>query len=566
MTTKSEKKTLVITALGGLHEQGKNLFVLETSENEILILDAGVLYPGHDSPGVDYIFPEYQYLINKVAQIKGLVLSSAHDYHCGGAHHLISKCNIKKVMGSKLALSLVKAKLSPEFAETIEWQEFASRKEIQVSQFKVIPFSITSSNVESYACYIEANGSKIFYSGNFKLDQTPTDGVKTDMVGITSVGSIAAETGEGIDLYIGDSLNSEKEGYTKSELEIYPKLKSMIESHKGRVIINTCNSNTVRIQNLFNIAELCGRKISLLNREAREIVKALNDSDCLDYNEENLVSIKDILNYDDKDLLILCTAPEGDAIRELEEIGFDRSLEIQLKEGDMVMNSADLSPGTVRTMAKISDEFFLKEVKIVGGREAGIHADTHAASEELKFMFNLVRPKHFIPGIGETRQLIKHAQLAVDSGFDPGSIFIIDNGDQVELSNKNLTITGHIDTGNILFNDSQDFHVDTKIVKERENLAKEGVVTVCFSISKKKKVVSGPVFSARACTFSNNKEWRAFCLMNSQDIIDAIEVLGEEKPRSNIDDYQNLVRDHMNNIIKNQIGKKPSVIVLASEV
>jgi ribonuclease J len=217
-------------------------------------------------------------------------------------------------------------------------------------------------------------------------------------------------------------------------------------------------------------------------------------------------------------------------------------------------------------MAQISDQLFLKEAEIIGGKNANVHVESHALTEEMKLLFNLVRPQYFIPGLGETRLLVRHAKLAVDTGFDPGAIYILDNGDQIDINANGVEVLGHIQTGEILFNNSQDFHVDTKIIKERESLAIEGIVTVSFSLNKKNKVIAGPVFSAKACTFSNNKEWRVFCLMNSQDIIDAVETLSEDNPRASIEDFQNVVREHMNRIIKTQIGKKPSVIVLATQI
>jgi ribonuclease J len=217
-------------------------------------------------------------------------------------------------------------------------------------------------------------------------------------------------------------------------------------------------------------------------------------------------------------------------------------------------------------MAQISDALYLKKVNIIGGRNANVHVESHAMTEELKFMFNLLRPKYFIPMVGETRQLMRHAKLAVDTGFDPGSIFILDNGDQIELNNGSLQVMGQINTGEILFSDSQDFQVDQKIVKERDSLAQDGVVSVAFTLNKKKQVVSGPVFSAKACTFSNNKEWRAFCLMNTPDLIDEVENLAIENPKAKLEDFQDLIREKMNHLIKTQIGKKPSVVVLANQV
>jgi len=567
MADKSGK--LKITPLGGVQEIGKNIYVFEAisgNKADIVVVDAGVYFPGHDSPGVDYTFPELNYLMKRQGEIRALAITNAKEAHCGGSHHLINRLGIKKVIGSKLALETVKLRLGEDAAAKIEWIAFESRIAIKLAELEITPLRITSSSAESYALHIKAYNSKVFYTSSYKIDQSPYDKKKTDLLGISELGSEAFENNNQVDLMMSDSANVETIGYSLSESELPNKFRALMESHPGRVIVNTYNSNTIRLQILFNVARLSSRKVALINKEARELVRAAVNACVLEFDEADLISIKDVDNYPDSEILAICTAPEGEALRELEKIAYDRSLELQIKEGDMVVNSADLPPGTVRIMAQISDQFFLKNVKILGGISAGVHVESHALTEEMKFLFNLVRPKYFIPVIGEMRHLVRHAKLAVDSGMDPGSIFILENGDQFEIENNNLRVTGHIEVGQILFNDSQDFHVDNKLIKERDALAKEGVVTVTFSINKKNQVVAGPIFSAKACTFSNNKEWRAFCLMNSQELVDAIEIHGVENPSANIDAFQDIARDHMNRIIKTQIGKKPAVIVLANQI
>ena len=561
-----QSKSLVVTALGGLYELGKNMWLFEARDNderEYVVVDAGVLYPGTESPGVDYILPDFKFLLDKVDKLKALVLTSVHDSHFAGAVHFINRTGVKKVVGSKIALAMLKLSLTEAQVKAIEWQEFNSRESLQLGVITVTPLQITSCAAYSHALVVEYAGSRVFYSGTYKLDQTPSDGHKTDLAGITAY---CADNNTQIDLYIGDSINSEKDGYSKSDYDLIPKFRDIFNKHKARVIVNTYNSNTLRIRNLVTLAEETGRKVAFLNRTARDIFTAAKDIGYIQCQDDTVISIRDIANYPDEKILVIVTAPEWDALKELIEIAYDRSPLIQIKKGDVIVNSGDLPPGTVRVMAQISDEFFLKEAVVIGGRDSGANADNHALSEEIKFMFNLVRPKYFIPGFGETRQLVRHAKHAVEVGFDPGSIFIIENGDRIQIKSGNAAIIDQIDTGNILFSDSKDFQVDNKIIKEREALARDGVVLVAFSLNKQRKVVSGPVFSAKACTFSNNKEWRAFCLLNTQDIIDSIALLTEDQPKSTVEDYQNLVKEHMNRIIKTQIGKKPSVIVLANEV
>lgn len=556
--------SLTITPLGGLHEIGKNMFIFE-ARDEMIIIDAGVYFPGHDSPGIDYTMADYNYLIKRADKVKALFLTSVDDFHIGGAHHVIKKLNIKKIYGSKLALELMKVKLGEEQAKKREWIAYESRQVIQESNFEVKPIFMTSCSHANYSLYIKVGKSKVFYSGSFKIDQTPINGIKTDVVGLTEIGCEAKEDNNGINLYLGDSVNVEKEGYSRSESTLVNRFEEILSNSPGRIIFNTYTENTIRIQNLLRVADRLGRKVALLNKETKDMIEALLKAEILDPNRK-FYNLQDLAEINDSEILILSSASEGEAIKELENIAFDKNPLFLLKEGDTLVNSGDLPPGTVRVMAQISDALFLKKVHIIGGRNANIHVESHAMTEELKFMFNLLRPEFFIPIVGETRHLVRHAKLAIDTGFDPGAIFLLDNGEQVRLTDGKLELKGKVDTSEILFSDSQDFQVDNKIVKERDGLAQDGVVTVAFTINKKKKVVSGPVFSAKACTFSTNKEWRAFCLMNSTDIVDEIENLSEEKPKATIEDFQDLVREKMNHLIKTQIGKKPSVVVLANQV
>ncbi len=579
---------LRLAALGGLDETGRNMWLYTASRQphlladpddnnkkapedktaEYLIVDAGNCYPGHDSPGVDYIIPEAKFLERKDKQIQALVLTSVNEAHSGGAHHYIKKYNIKRVIGSKLALEQVKPRV--DNADDITWDYFTSREPINAGAFTLTPFHITSSSLESYALSIQAGNNTVFYTGTYKIDQTRFDNHKTDIPGMLAFSSSKLEADSQapgpIDLYLGASAGVETEGYTASELEICQRLRSILRTETSRVIINTASSNSVRIVSLLSSAAELGRKVAFHGQEIKEAFDALVAAGLYDRADTNIISIKEISDLSDKEVLILCSAPEGNALRELETIAYGRSLELELKAGDIVINSADAPPGTIRIMAQISDQFFLKNVKIMGGRNAGLHSPSQAYTEEMKFMFNLTRPRYFTPVIGESRQLARHAKLAVDTGFDPSGIMMVGNGDILEVYNSEVKLVGKIEIGEILVNHTQDFHVDDKIVKEREALALEGVVTVSFTINKKKRLVSGPVFTARACTFSRNKEWKVFCLLNTPEITTAIDTLSETNPKADIEEYQKVVREHMNKVIKQQIGKKPAVVVFASEV
>lgn len=567
-------QSLRVVALGGLHEHGKNMWVFEAvsgsqeDDSEYLVVDAGTLYPGYEQPSVDYVMPDFKYLIERADRIQALVLTSSHEAHAGCAYQLIQKCDIKRVIGSSIALELTKIRLG-DAADKIEWIPLDADEPLSVSNFDLIPFRLTSSAADSYAVAVEAFGNKVFYTGTYKIDQTLKGEPKTDLFAITdyAMPDEELEDERTIDLYMGDSANVEIEGYSASESSIIPKILSYFANEKGRIIFNTYNANTIRIQNVFDLAEETGRKVALLSKDSKQVYEAGRAAGLFDHKDDTLISIRDIDNYDDNQIVVLSTAPEGDALKELVALATDEHLELQLKEGDAVLNSADPPPGTIRVMAQISDQFFLKKVKIIGGRNAGIHVPTHAMTEEMKFMFNLLRPRAFAPSCGETRQLVRHAKLAVDTGFDPASIFMLDNGDVIDISQENgLQVVGKLEVGEVMFNHLQDFDIDDKIVKEREMLSKEGIVTISLSVNKKGKIVGGPVFSARACAFSRNKEWRAFCIINSQEIVDSVHQLSLDKEDAATEDYQKLVHEHMSSIIRTQIGKKPAVSVIVNRI
>jgi|GEM_PF-2525175 len=575
---------LRLAALGGLNEIGRNMWLYIASEKphaiptedepkpaedksaEYLIVDAGNSYPGHDAPGVDYIVPECKFLEKK--QVQALVLTSVHEAHSGGAHHLIKKYNIKRVVGSRLAIEQVKPRV--DNASEITWQYFSSREPINIGKFTITPFHMTSSSLESYAVVVQAGSNTALYSGSYKIDQTRMDNNKTDIPGLLaySASTLEADSQEAgpIDLYLGCSAAVENDGYTPSELEVYQRCRSILKSEEGRVIINTYSSNSVRLLLLLQAAQETKRLVAFHGQEIKEAYEAIIAAGLYEDEAKNIISIKDINNHDDSKILIITSAPEGHALRELETIAYAKSLEMELKEGDLVVNSADAPPGTIRIMAQIADQLFLKKVKLIGGRNAGVHSPTHAFAEEMKFMFNLTRSKYFSPVIGEARQLARHAKLAVDTGFDPAAIVMIENGDLIEIYNREVRVVGKLETGEILVNHRQDFHLDDKIIKERETIALEGVVTVSFSINKKKRLVSGPVFTARACTFSTNKEWKVFCLLNTPEIINTIDTLTKNNAKADLENYQQVVREYMNKVIKQQIGKKPVVVVFATEV
>ena len=334
----------------------------------------------------------------------------------------------------------------------------------------------------------------------------------------------------------------------------------------SRLILNTYSSNIVRIAELVRLAEESGRKVALLHRDIRHTIRVASQLGYVKYKEDTFIDIYDVPKYKDSELLILMAAPENKALKYLEQVAFAKSVEFSVKAGDVVVNSADLPPGTVRIMAQISDQFFLKDVKIMGGKNQGLDVEHYALQEEMKFLFNVVRSKYFVPMIGESRHLLRHAKLAVDTGFDPGSIFILDNGNILEFEEDTVKVIGSMQLDEVLFSVRDSLEISEDVIKERDQMSREGVVVVSFALNKKKKMVSGPVFSTRACTFSKNKEWRAFCMFNAQGIVDAINSLFDSNPDATMQECEQVVKSFMDKLVKQQIGKRPMLFVHGTQV
>ena len=411
-------------------------------DSEFVVIDAGQKYPGKESPGVDYQIADAKILNQVKSKITALVLTNAHERHSGAAMHYVNKLGIKKVIGSSFAILTLKQRLSDKKIKEVEWINFEPRVPVECGNFTFHPFTITNCIDDTYALIIESHDQRIFYSGTFKLDQTPSNGIKSDVSGISMMATELYDQGKQIDLMLSSSSGVETEGYSKSELPLIPKFKKLLKETKARVIINTYSSNTIRLQNLVRVAKECGRKVVLLNKDIRQVFRAMKEAglleDDIDGSGEDFINVTELDKFADEQLLILMTAPQGEALQELERVAFDKSLELQIKKGDVVVNSADFPPGTMRVMAQISDQFFLKEASIIGGPKVGLDVETCALTEEMKFLFNLIRPKFFLPAFGETRQLIRHAKLAVDAGQDAASIFILDNGDLVDISGHDI--------------------------------------------------------------------------------------------------------------------------------
>jgi ribonuclease J len=562
--------SLAVIPLGGQSELGQVLWVL-TYGGEILLVDAGAAYPTEDMPGVDLLFPNINFLKANQDRIVALVLTNAHDEHCGSVSYLIHHLNIPKIMGPRFVstflaqCSIVTNKDTGFACPEVDTVEIGIP--YQIGPFEVEWVQVNDAIADACALKVGTAEGTLVYTSSFKVDQTPVDNRHMDIRRL-------AQTGDnGVLLLIGDSAGVESEGYTPSEKAVIPVLKKTIEQATGRVIVVLPGTNTHRLQILFDIASQTGRKVALLGETLMRTAVSAAITGNLLYDRSIESSLELVHKFPDEQTLILATGQDGDAMSVIVDLADSVYKDLILKEGDTVIYSAEVSSGRSRQMAMILDQFLSLGVKTVYGVRQGVHVSKHASREELKFMLSITNPKYFIPALGEGRHIMHHAQMANEWGMPSESIFPLKNGEILEIDNGVATVIGTIEAQAVLFNRDQGESVSAFSVNERRSLSLEGIVTVGLVVDSDGKLVSGPTIEVGAAGFLKSSEWETARIEVMQAIVEAARRMetpaqvGDEEPhRFDINALRAAVREVAVKAIRSKLQSKPTVQVMVHEL
>src|SRR5579885_3383982 len=441
---------LSLIPLGGQGEVGQVLWVVSYG-GELLLIDAGAAYPGEDLPGVDLLLPNTNFLEANQERILALILSNGHEEHSGAVTYLLRHLAIPKIMAPRFVSQLLSqsAVLSQNQAESERLSEVLDtievRKPYQIGPFEVEWLQVNNAIADACALRIGTPEGTIIYTSSFKLDQTPVDGRFLDIAGLAAAGD------KGVMLLISDSAGVENNGYTLSELSIKADLLKHVEQATGRVAIVFPGTNTSRLQILFDIAQMTGRKVVLLGESLISTTLSAAVTGNLIYDRQIEASTKQLSTLADKHVLILASGIESEPLHVLTDLAYGRNDEVRLKEGDTVIYSANVMPGKMRNMAMVLDQLLSLSVKTIqAGQFAPIHVSKHASREELKLMLSITRPRYFIPAIGEGRHIMHHAQLGIEWGLDPSNVFPMYNGEIFELKNGIASLIGTVESQAVL--------------------------------------------------------------------------------------------------------------------
>lgn len=485
MTETDTKQALKIIPLGGLHEIGKNTCVFEF-EDEIILVDAGLAFPTDGMHGVNIVLPDMTYLRENRHKIKGMIVTHGHEDHIGGIAFHLKQIDIPVIHGPRLAMALLQRKLEEAgVAGKTELKTVAPRDIVRLgSHFFVEFIRNTHSMADSFTVAIHTPIGVVIFTGDFKIDHTPVDGENFDLQKL-------AEHGErGVLCLISDSTNSEVPGFTPSERSVYPNLERVFSQAKGRLLVTTFASSVHRINMILDIAQKQGRTVSVVGRSMLNVIAHARNLGYIKCPDSLFEPLKAIRNLPDHKVLILTTGSQGESMAALSRIARKEHRQIQIRQGDTVVFSANPIPGNTIAVVNTIDQLMMQGANVIYGRHHGIHVSGHGCQEDQKLMLNLTRPKFFLPVHGEHRMLIKHAQTAQSMGIPEENMVIINNGDMVALTPDSIQIDGQVPSGIELMDRAG--ILKAHVLEERQRLAEDGLVTVAATIGLDGQLLTSP--------------------------------------------------------------------------
>lgn len=473
---KTISKPVSIYALGGLGEVGKNMYCFE-NENQIVIIDCGVKFPGVEFPGIDYIVPDFTHLKNNKNKIRALIITHGHEDHIGGIPFLIQHVNIPVIYAPRLACALIKNRLEEyRMGDKVNIVEYGSDTKINIGDFKISFFRVTHSIPDSFGVVIDTSEGRIVSTGDFKVDLTPI-GPDIELQRIAELGR------DGVDLLLSDSTNAENEGYTPSEKNVFDSINEIFNEAQGRIVVSTFSSNISRIQQICESAVAHGRKIVIVGRSMEKAVEISRGFGYIKIPDNSIIEANDIKQFKNSEILILCTGSQGEPNAALSRIASGEHKDVKIIPGDTVVFSSSAIPGNGIMIAHIVNLLTRCGADcITNSILADIHSSGHPSKQELRLVLKLFNPRYFMPMHGEYRMLRLHAELAQALGLPADHSFILDNGDTLVLAKHKISRGYSVEHG-VSYIDGKDINgLNQAVIEDRKLLTNDGMMIIAVNI------------------------------------------------------------------------------------
>jgi ribonuclease J len=551
----SELAKLSLIPLGGTGEIGKNLQVLEYND-EILIIDCGVKFPDDEMLGIDLVIPDIAYLLPRKEQIKGIIITHGHEDHIGALPFILNQLNAP-LYGTKLTVGLVEAKLknngivNPQNLHVIKPREI-----LKLGSFEVEAFSVAHSIPDAVGYAIQTPVGLIVYSGDFKIDHTPSKGENVDFERLAHYGK------QGVLAFICDSTNVERPGYTMSEQTVGETFDQVFNKAKQRIIVTTFASNVYRIQQVLDAAIQHGRKVAVVGRSMVEVTETAMRLGYLVAPEGTLIELDEIAKLPPDEVVIITTGSQGEPMAALTKMATQTHRQINIQAGDTVIISATPIPGNEKLVGRTINNLFKIGANVVSKEMARVHVSGHASQEEVKLVLSLLKPKFIVPHHGEYRHQVAFARLAEAQGYATENVILTEIGDRIQFTAETAKKAGKVESGSVLIDGLGIGDVGTVVLRDRQLLGQDGVVVVVLTLQKRTgKILAGPDIVSRGVVF----------IKESSDLLDEArakiaEALEKQEETNEWSVVKNVVRDALGQFMWARLRRKPIILPVIMEV
>ncbi|RHB79084.1 ribonuclease J [Collinsella sp. AM38-1BH] len=548
---------LKIIPLGGLDGIGKNMTVFECGDDMVLV-DAGLMFPDDSQPGIDLVLPDYTYVLENEEKLRGIVVTHGHEDHTGSLPYLLQDLNNKvPIFSSKLTLGFIEGKLSEFRIRAPKFREVKGGSHVNLGGISLDFFSMTHSIPGALGVFIRTNQGTVMHTGDFKLDQTPIDGVTPDYAAISRFAK------QGIDLLLSDSTNATVPGFTKSEAEVGPNLLHAIKNAPGRVFVASFSSHIHRLQQICDAARKCGRKVVVTGRSMLTNTRVARELGYLNIDDADIIDAFDIDNLPDDKIVVMCTGSQGEPLSALSRMANGEHKTLSIHEGDTVILSATPVPGNEKAVQQVVNSLAKLGCDVWDKNRALVHVSGHGSQEELKLLMVMAKPTYFMPVHGEAVHLRAHAQLARKMGLKDDHIFILDNGDTLEMRGGIVKRGTPVESGVVYVDGLRIGDTDPIVLRDRQKLANDGMVTAVAIVSLKHKKIEAIEFSGRGVSFAIDDQ---FSEDASASIMKTIEKGKFSFTSSGSDAIRKAVRDSLSNFIWSRTRTRPMIIPVVMEV
>lgn len=552
---KTVNETIKVIPLGGVGEIGKAMYVVEI-DDEIFVVDSGLLFPENEMLGIDIVIPDLTYLEENKDRVKGIFLTHGHEDAIGSIAYLLQKISAP-VYGSKLTIALAKTHLKDlKPKQPVKFFEVTNASRMNFTRTHVTFFHVTHSIPDTLGIVFHTSEGPIVYTSEFKFDQSAQGKYAPDLAKLALLGE------QGVFMLLSDSTEAERPGYTTSETVIANQLSETFYAAKGRVIVALYASNFIRIQQVLDKAKETGKKVAFAGKTLETTMKIAIDLGYMQVGEDVLIPLKETTTVDEDNLVIIVSGTQGEPLEALEKMVRKQHREVKINQNDTVLITFTPSPGMEVSMYHTMNNIAKAGARVLTSAK-NVHVSGHGSQEDLKMMINFLKPKYFIPVQGEYRMLIAHSKLAQQTGMQKSQIFIADKGDIVEFKNGKVRMSGRVTAGNVLIDGIGVGDVGNIVLRDRKLLSQDGIFIVVVTLDRKKrKIASGPEVLSRGFVYVRESEE---LLQEAQQKVKAVVEKYTEKESFEWTNIKQEIRDTLHSYLFQQTKRRPMIIPIIME-